>query len=363
MALPNAGISPTRRAANTRPCKNYAERFAASGEKDNSMQKRVFGGTGREVSEIGLGTWQLGSEWGQVDDHTAQEVLAAAVDNGVTFFDTADVYGTGKSEERIGRFLKGVSQEIFVATKLGRFPEPGWPDNFSLDSFRKHVEASLSRLGVEALDLTQTHCLPPDRMQQGDMFEWLRTIKQEGKIKAFGASVESMDEALGCLEQEGLTSLQIIFNIFRQKPLETLFEKAQEKKVALIIRLPVASGLLTGKFTAKATFPEDDHRNFNRDGDCFNVGETFAGLPLAKGVQLVEELKPFVPHDYSLSQFAMRWILDFPAVSVVIPGAKNPKQVAENCSASDLAPLGDECHQNLADFYQQQVADHIRGLY
>ena len=327
------------------------------------MQQRTFGSTQREVSEVGLGTWQLGSEWGQVDDATAQEVLAAAVDNGVTFFDTADVYGLGKSEERIGRFLKGTSQDIFVATKLGRFPEPGWPENFSLDSFRQHVEASLRRLGVEALDLTQTHCLPPDRMQQGDMFEWLRTLKQEGKIKAFGASVESMDEALVCLEQEGLTSLQIIFNVFRQKPIATLFERAQEKNVAIIVRLPVASGLLTGKFTAEATFPEDDHRNFNRDGASFNVGETFAGLPLAKGVELVEGLRSFVPDDFTLSQFAMRWILDFPAVSVVIPGAKNATQVAENCSASELAPLGDERHRGLAEFYKEQVAANIRGVY
>ncbi len=327
------------------------------------MKQRIFGSTGREVSEVGLGTWQLGAEWGQVDDATAQEVLAAAVDNGVTFFDTADVYGLGISEERIGRFLKETSAEIFVATKLGRFPEPGWPENFSLESFRLHTEASLRRLGVEALDLTQTHCLPPERMQQGDMFEWLRTLKQEGKIKAFGASVESMDEALGCLEQDGLSSLQIIFNVFRQKPITTLFERAQEKGVALIIRLPVASGLLTGKFAANSTFPEDDHRNFNRDGDCFNVGETFAGLPLAKGVELVEQLRQHVPEGYTLPQFAMRWILDFPAVSVVIPGAKSAKQVGENCSASDLAPLGDERHRAITDFYDQQVAKHIRGVY
>lgn len=327
------------------------------------MKRRTFGSTNREVSEVGLGTWQLGAEWGQVDDATAQDVLAAAVDKGVTFFDTADVYGLGKSEERIGRFLKNTSQEIFVATKLGRFPEPGWPENFSLDSFRLHTEASLKRLGLEAVDLTQTHCLPPERMQQGDMFEWLRTLKQEGKIKAFGASVESMDEALVCLDQEGLSSLQIIFNVFRQKPITTLFEKAQEKGVALIIRLPVASGLLTGKFTAETTFPEDDHRNFNRDGDCFNVGETLAGLPLAKGVELVEKLGEFVPDNYTLSQFAMRWILDHPAVSVVIPGAKNPTQVAENCSASDLDPLGEERHRQIADFYREQVADHIRGVY
>lgn len=327
------------------------------------MKQRTFGNTGRNVSEIGLGTWQLGSEWGQVDDTTAQEVLAAAVSAGVTFFDTADVYGLGVSEERIGRFLKDCPEEIFVATKLGRFPEPGWPENFSLASFRQHTEASLRRLGVEALDLTQTHCLPPERMQQGDMFEWLRTLQSEGKIKAFGASVESMDEALMCLEQDGLASLQIIFNVFRQKPITTLFERAQEKGVALIIRLPVASGLLTGKFTAESTFPEDDHRNFNRDGDCFNVGETFAGLPLAKGVELVEGLREFVPEGMTLSQFAMRWILDFPAVSVVIPGAKNAKQVAENCSASELSPLGDERHRQIAEFYNEQVAAHIRGLY
>lgn len=333
------------------------------------MKQRSFGSTGRTVSEIGLGTWQLGSQWGPVDDASAREVLAAAVDSGVTFFDTADVYGPEVSEERIGRFLKDtgrlgdVGDSLFVATKLGRFPEPGWPDNFSLASFRQHTEASLRRLGVEALDLTQTHCLPEERMREGEMFEWLRTLQQEGKIRHFGASVETMDEALLCLQQEGLASLQIIFNIFRQKPITTLFERAQEKGVALIVRLPLASGLLSGKLTADSTFAADDHRNFNRDGDHFNVGETFAGLPLAKGVELVEQLREQLPTGMTLAQLAMRWILDFPAVSVVIPGARRASQVVENGTASELPPLGDARHRALADFYTNEVADHIRGRY
>ena len=250
------------------------------------MNHREFGSSGRQVSEIGLGTWQLGgSEWGRVDDQTAEDVLAAAADAGVTFIDTADIYGLGTSEERIARFLAGRADRdhFFIATKLGRWSDDDWPGHFSLDTFRRFTEDSLRRLGVEALDLTQTHCLPRDQMQQGDLFDWLRTLQQEGKIKAFGASVETMDEAVECFEHEGLASLQIIFNIFRQKPIHTLFDRAKEKGVALIVRLPVASGLLAGRITAESTFDEKDHRHFNRDGQSFNVGETFAGLPMAQG--------------------------------------------------------------------------------
>ncbi|MCG8583831.1 MAG: aldo/keto reductase, partial [Pirellulales bacterium] len=218
------------------------------------MKHRSFGASGRDVSEIGLGTWQFGGAWGDVDEATAEAILAAAVESGVDFFDTADVYGHGISEERIGKFLKSVDKEIFVATKLGRFPEPGWPDNFTLDVMRTHAQASAKRLGVDALDLIQLHCIPHEVMQQVDVFDHLRTLKQEGIIREFGASVESMEEAIDCLEQDGLASLQIIFNILRQKPIDRLFAKAQDKNVALIVRLPVASGLLTGKFTKDSKF-------------------------------------------------------------------------------------------------------------
>jgi aryl-alcohol dehydrogenase-like predicted oxidoreductase len=328
------------------------------------MNFRKFGSTGVSASEMGLGAWQLGgADWGDLDEDTALNILQAAVESGVNFFDTADVYGLGRSETLIGRFLRQCPQRIFVATKLGRFPEPGWPANFSDAAIRQHTEASLRRLGVEALDLTQLHCIPADVMRQGDVFESLRRLRQEGKIRAFGASVESMDEAQLCLQQEGLTSLQIIFNFFRQKPIVTLFDQAREKNVALIIRLPLASGLLAGKYTRTSQFGANDHRTFNRDGAAFNVGETFAGLPFETGVDLVEEIRPLVPEGWTMAQMAMRWILDFDAVSVVIPGASKVEQARGNARVSDLPPLPAELHERLSRFYGERVHAAIRGPY
>ncbi len=323
------------------------------------MKYRTF--CDHKISEIGLGTWQLGADWGDVDDSTAEKVLATAVENGVNFFDTADCYGEGLSEIRLGKFIKSLSSKVFIATKVGRFPRPGWPDNFSQEQFRTHTENSLKRLGVETLDLTQVHCPPTDLLRQGEVFDWLRTLKVEGKIKQFGFSVESMEEAQICLQQEGVASLQIIFNIFRQKAISSIFKKALEKKVALIIRLPLASGLLSGKLNEESKFAKSDHRNFNRDGQEFNVGETFSGIPFEKGLELLNSLKQIAPEN--LSQFALRWILDFEAVTVVIPGSKNPLQVVNNCTASDLPPLTAEIHDSLGKFYSEKVAHHIRGKY
>ena len=328
------------------------------------MNFRKFGSTGFSASEMGLGAWQLGgADWGDLDENTALKILQAAVESGVNFFDTADVYGLGRSETLIGRFLRQCRERVFVATKLGRFPEPGWPANFSDAAIRQHTEASLGRLGVEALDLTQLHCIPAEVMRQGDVFESLRRLRQEGKIRAFGASVESMDEALLCLQQEGLTSLQIIFNLFRQKPIITLFDQAREKKVALIVRLPLASGLLAGNYTRTTQFGANDHRTFNRDGAAFNVGETFAGLPFATGVELVDEIRPLVPDGWTMAQMAMRWILDFDAVSVVIPGASKVEQARGNALVSDLPPLPAELHERLSRFYGERVHAAIRGPY
>lgn len=331
------------------------------------MKQREFGQTGVKVSEIGLGTWQLGSaDWGEVDEQTALRTLQAAFETGVTIFDTADVYGLGRSEEIIGAFIKSRPGQVFVATKLGRFPRSSggdWRENFSLASFRAHTEASLRRLGVESLDLQQLHCLPTDVMRRGEVFDHLRVLQTEGKIKNFGASVESVEEALLCLEQEGLSSLQIIFNIFRQKPIAELFDKAKAKQVALIVRLPLASGLLSGKFTRQTTFGEKDHRHYNRDGASFNVGETFAGLPFEKAVELAEALRPIVPTGLTMAQMALRWILDFDAVTTVIPGATSPAQAAANSTASDLPPLDAKLHEKLKTFYEDRVAEHIRGPY
>jgi aryl-alcohol dehydrogenase-like predicted oxidoreductase len=327
------------------------------------MKLRSFGQTGAEVSEIGLGTWQLGgADWGDVDERQSLDTLASAVEGGVNFFDTADVYGLGRSEELIGKFLNAATGPIFVATKLGRFPTPGWPGNFSLESMRAHTESSLRRLGVEAIDLTQLHCVPTETLREGEVFDWLRVLRREGKIKSFGASVETNEEALICLRQEGLASLQIIFNIFRQKPVE-FFDEAKSKGVALIVRLPLASGLLSGKYTKQTQFPESDHRHFNRDGQAFNVGETFAGLPFERGVELTDALKAMLPAGMTLPQMALRWVLDFDAVSVVIPGARNPRQARANTAASDLPPLGAELRARLGEFYQSQVAENIRGAY
>jgi aryl-alcohol dehydrogenase-like predicted oxidoreductase len=324
---------------------------------------RLFDHTGVDVSEIGLGTWQLGgADWGEVDESRALDTLRAASEGGVNFFDTADVYGLGRSEEIIGQFLNETSKKVFVATKLGRFPEPGWPGNFSLDSLRSHTEASLRRLGAEAVDLMQLHCIPTDILRQGEVFESLRLLKREGKIRSFGASVETNEEALICLEQKELASLQIIFNIFRQKPLEFL-DMAKSKGVALIVRLPLASGLLSGKFTKGTKFAETDHRSYNREGQAFNVGETFAGLPFEKGVELSEALKALVPEGMTMAQMALRWILDFDAVTVIIPGASKPQQARANVTASDLPRLGEDLHAQLRQFYQTKVAAHIRGPY
>lgn len=327
------------------------------------MKTRTFGATGRTVGEVGLGTWQLGANWGNVTDEVALATLRAAWDAGTTLFDTADVYGMGRSESLIGRFMRETGAKPYVATKLGRFSPPGWPENFTRAGVRQHTEASLKRLGVEALDLTQLHCIPFDVVKRGEVLEHLRELKREGKIRDFGLSVESMEEAEYCVRQPGVASLQIIFNIFRQKPIHTLFAEAKKRRVALLIRLPLASGLLGGKFTKATTFPPDDHRNFNRDGQQFNVGETFAGLPFVKGVELADTLKTWVPAGLGLSDFALRWCLDFDAVSVIIPGAKNPEQARANARASELAPLGAELHVRLADFYAREVAPHIRGAY
>jgi aryl-alcohol dehydrogenase-like predicted oxidoreductase len=327
------------------------------------MKTRIFGHTGRAVGEVGLGTWQLGAGWGNVSEEDAMATLRTAYEAGTTFFDTADVYGMGRAEKFIGKFLKETKAPVYVATKLGRFSPPGWPANFTREGVRQHTEASLARLGVEALDLTQLHCIPPEVLKQGEIFDHLRELKREGKIRDFGVSVESMEEAQVCLRQEGLAALQIIFNLFRQKPIHTLFAAAKQKNVALLVRLPLASGLLGGRMTKATTFPANDHRNFNRDGQQFNVGETFAGLPFEKGVELADALKPLVPAGLSLADLALRWCLDFDAVSVIIPGAKNPAQARGNARASSLAPLSPALHAQLADFYAREVAAHIRGPY
>ena len=327
------------------------------------MKARPFGPDRRLVSEVGLGTWQIGGSWGTVDEKTAMGILAAAAEEGITFFDTADVYGDGRSEQFIGKFLRMHADNLFVATKLGRGSNPGWPGNFTRENIIKHTEASLKRLGLERLNLTQLHCIPREVLAEGSVFDTLRELKKQGKIEHFGASVETVEEGLLCLEQEGIASLQVIFNIFRQKPIRELFAKAKEKQVSIIARVPLASGLLTGKMQKTTTFDASDHRNFNRDGASFNVGETFAGVPFEKGVELAEELSLLKPEGMTLAQMALRWILDFDAVTVVIPGASRPSQVRANASISKLPPLSSDLHAKIQAFYESKVAQHIRGPY
>lgn len=332
------------------------------------MQQRTIGQ--RLVSEIGLGCWQLGAaDWGDIDEQRAEQILSEALAKGVTFWDTADVYGSGKSESRIGRFLQGVpaAQRPFIATKLGRFSEPGGSKNFTYDVMRRHTEASLRRLQVDRLDLTQLHCVPTEVLREGKVFEHLRRFQEEGLIGAFGASVETVEEALECLNVPGLASLQIIFNVFRQKPIDELFGRARAGGVALIVRLPLASGVLSGRMTRETTFAANDHRTYNRDGQAFNVGETFAGLPFEAAVGLVEELQGLLKEqgllEVPLARFALRFCLDFDAVTTVIPGASSVEQVRSNVSAAELPRLTSETHSLLRSFYEAKVHPLIRGKY
>jgi aryl-alcohol dehydrogenase-like predicted oxidoreductase len=326
------------------------------------MRIRELGKSNIKIGEVGLGCWQLGGDSGPMDEKTAFSIMKTAVENGATFFDTADIYGGGRSEKLIGQFMRSCDVPITVATKFGQSADV-FPDKYTKEKLIRTVQESLQRLEVDTLDLLQLHCVPPDVLKDGEIFDWLREIKNKGLIKNFGASVESIEEALICLDQKGLVSLQVIFNIFRQKLIKDLFHIVKDHGVGIIVRLPVASGLLTGKFTTETKFSETDHRHFNRDGQYFNVGETFAGLPFEKGVELSDSLKELVPEGLSMTQMALRWILDYDEVSVVIPGASSSIQVKENTTVSDLKPLPEELHDELRQFYDLNVHSHIRGPY
>lgn len=326
------------------------------------MNKRQLGKDGFSIGEIGLGCWQFGGDFGPMEEDTAISIMATAVENRVNFFDTADVYGAGRSEELIGRFLKGCSTPVTVATKFGR-SDNVYPDNYTEVALRSSVEDSLKRLGKDRIDLLQLHCIPTSILRKGEIFGWLRRLKQEGIIKQFGASVETVEEGLICIEQDELLSLQVIFNFFRQKLVSELLPQARAKGIGIIVRLPLASGLLTGKYSKDTKFAETDHRNYNRDGKFFNVGETFAGLPFEAGVELTDMVKELLPENMSMSQLALRWILDNEAVSVIIPGASSPEQARGNAAISDLTPLPGELHRALSDLYTSRVHKQIRGPY
>jgi aryl-alcohol dehydrogenase-like predicted oxidoreductase len=327
------------------------------------MRYRSF--QGNNISEVGLGTWQLGSsDWGSVSDETAFTILDTFAGLGGNFIDTADVYGMGISEKVIGRFLKTKQESFFVASKLGRRGDAGngWPQNFSLDHMRRAVEDSLNNLQLPQLFLEQLHCIPTGEMKEGKVFDHLRQLQSEGLIKYWGASVETSEEALICLEQEGIASLQIIFNLFRQHVAEEVFEQAAAKGVALIVRVPLASGLLSGKFTANTQFADNDHRHFNATGEAFNAGETFSGVPFERGVTLAQQMARMFP-DNRTASWAIRWILDHPQVTTVIPGASRPEQVHSNMLASDLPPIDPLVHEQLKKLYDREIKPIIRGHY
>ena len=322
------------------------------------MKTRRLGKTGYQVSEIGLGCWQLGGDFGPVGDETANAILDAANAAGVSFWDTADVYGGGLSESRIGAHAKAPG--VHVATKLGRNGTL-WPDKYSKDGIRASLEGSARRLGVATLDLAQIHCVPTPVLRDGAIFGWMDELKAEGLMRHWGVSVETIEEGMLCLEQPGCATLQIIFNLFRQDAAKDLLPKAAEKDVGIIVRLPLASGLLSGKYDKTTRFDASDHRNYNADGQAFSVGETFAGLPFERGVELVAELRGLAPEGMPMSQFALRWILDHPQVSTVIAGVSRPEQLADNVAASAQRPLFPALMGRLAEWYETEVKPAIRG--
>lgn len=326
------------------------------------MKFRQLGNSDLRISDVGLGCWQLGGDFGPIESATVQQIIAIAAAQDINFFDTADVYGDGASESYLGEHLAQQNPKPVIATKYGRAGDV-YPASYSLNNLRDSVLRAQDRLQTDAIDLLQLHCIPAQVLINGEIFDWLRIVQQEGHIRYFGASVETVDEGLICTEQEGLTSLQVIFNIFRQKLLDELLPKAQEKQIGVIARLPLASGLLSGKFTMETRFAQSDHRNYNRDGQAFSVGETFAGIPFSKGVELVQMLEQKIPAQFTMTQMAMRWILDHPAVTTIIPGASSAAQVIENAKVSDMPSLPDALHRELRDFYQNEVAANIRGAY
>jgi len=324
------------------------------------MQTRRFGRTGWEVSDIGFGSWAIGADWGNVEEKDAIAALNAALDQGVSFIDTADVYGDGRAEKLIAKTLKARGgKRPIVATKAGKRLNPHVASGYNRENLIKFVERSLKYLEVETLDLVQLHCPMTEVFYQPDTFAALDALVREGKIRHYGVSVEKVEEGIKALQYPGVASVQIIYNIFRQRPSELFFELAKQQHVAIIVRVPLASGLLSGKFKKDSRFESSDHRNYNRHGEAFDVGETFSGVDYEQGLAAVEELRPLVPASTSMAQFALRWILMNDAVSVTIPGAKTVRQAQENAAASDLPPLSSEIIARIAAIYEKRVKPSV----
>ncbi len=323
------------------------------------MNIRTLGKTGFNVSEIGLGCWQLGGDFGPVSDQTAADILRTARSLDVNFWDTADVYGGGQSEERIGAFKD--RSGVLVATKLGRGPQFEDMTRYTRDKVKDSLAGSIRRLGVETLDLAQLHCIPIDVLRDGEIFTWLDDMRDAGMIRHWGASVQTVEEGMLALRAATCTTLQTIFNLFRQDAVDSLLPAAQKANVGIIVRLPLASGLLSGKMSKTTTFTAGDHRNYNRDGDAFYVGETFSGLPFERGVEFADQLKHWVPPGMSLADLALRWILDQPAVSTIIAGVTRPDQLKANAAVTAMDPLEPGLVAKLRDFYEEKVRPEVRG--
>jgi len=324
------------------------------------MRQHAFGRTSSTVSEIGFGAWQIGGSWGDVSEEDGRAALEAALDAGVTFIDTADVYGDGRSEKIIQSVLaaRGGNRPM-VATKAGRRLSPHTADGYTKANLEAFIDRSLANLGVETLDLVQLHCPPTEVFYRPEVFGALDDLRQAGKIQSYGVSVEKVEEALKAIEYPDVVSIQIIYNLFRQRPADLFFKEARRKNVAAIVRVPLASGLLSGKINRETAFAADDHRSFNRHGEAFDVGETFAGVPFEVGLQAVEEVRKLVPAGASMAAFALKWILTNEAVTVVIPGARNAEQARSNAAAADLAALSDDVLTAAREVYARLIAPHV----
>lgn len=322
------------------------------------MKLRKFSDLGWSVSEIGLGCWAIGSEWGDVSDEDARKTLQTSLDKGVNFFDTADVYGDGRSEKFVGELLKSTSEKIYVATKTGRRLDPHNAEGYNINQIEPFVDRSLLNLGVDAIDLMQLHCPPTEAYSKAETYSMMDQLVQKGKIKYYGVSVETVEEAMEAIKYPNIKSVQIIFNIFRQKPAEVFFKEAAKKDIGIIVRVPLASGLLTGKMNSQSTFPSNDHRNYNIQGKAFDVGETFAGVPYNKGIDAVEELKKIIPEGFTLADMSLKWILSHPEVTVVIPGAKNSDQAQLNTTASDKGSI-DNVMEQIQEIYKNIIKPEV----
>ncbi|MGW3131469.1 aldo/keto reductase [Streptomyces sp. NPDC001123] len=325
------------------------------------MDERVIGRSGQRASVVGLGTWQLGADWGEVDDKEALAVLETAAESGVTFFDTADVYGDGRSEQTIATFLRGRPDlHVLVATKMGRRVDQ-IPDNYVLDNFRAWNDRSRRNLGVDRLDLVQLHCPPTPVYSSDAVYDALDTMVEEERIAAYGVSVETSAEALTAIARPGVASVQIILNPFRMKPLYEVLPAAQEAGVGIIARVPLASGLLSGKYTKDTVFAADDHRTYNRHGEAFDQGETFSGVDYATGVEAAAEFAALAPEGYTPAQLALRWIIDQPGVTTVIPGARNPEQARANAAAARLPELSGDTVAAIRELYDRRIKDQVES--